>query len=377
LAIYRYEVDNQRFFKAFDVLEKAIADSVFPGAQVAVVNKNKLICSEGIGHLTYDVNSAKVSTGTLYDLSSLTKIIATTSIAMQLFDEEKLALDIPVSSYLPEFKGHNKDSVTIRHLLTHSSGLPGWEPLWEFAGNRSEALAYIYERSLVYEPGDSTIYSDLGIILLGEIFQIVSGKSIDRLTSDIMIEPLELKTLTYMPPDSIAWMIAPSEIGGELNREVIQGKVHDDNTYFLGGISSHAGLFSNAEDLAIISAMLLNNGIYKHHRFFLPATVKQWTTRQNLPEGSERSLGWDTPSDAGSSAGDFFSAGSYGHLGFTGTSLWIDPVREIAIVLLTNRTFPTRHKEGIFRVRREFHNAVMKEIIKEKTDTLSQSKSVN
>jgi CubicO group peptidase (beta-lactamase class C family) len=371
------EIDNERFSEAFHVLEQAMADSIFPGAQVAVVHKNELICSEGFGHQTYDVNSAEVNTGTLYDLSSLTKVAATTSIAMQLFEEEKIALDIPVCSYLPQFKGHNKDSVTIRHLLTHSSGLPGWEPLWEFSGNRSEALAHIYRRPLVYEPGDSTIYSDLGIILLGEIFQIVSGKSIDRLTKEIMIEPLELKTLTYMPPDSIFWMIAPSEIGGELNREVIQGKVHDDNTYFLGGISSHAGLFSNAEDLAIISAMFLNKGIYKHHRFFQPATVKRWTTRQNLPEGSERALGWDTPSDTGSSAGDYFSVESYGHLGFTGTSLWIDPVREIAIVLLTNRTFPTRNKEGIFQVRRDFHNAVMKELLKDKADTLSQSKSVN
>jgi beta-glucosidase-like glycosyl hydrolase/CubicO group peptidase (beta-lactamase class C family) len=358
------EIDNERFKEALNILEQGILDSVFPGAQVAVVHRNKLICSQGIGHLTYELNSPEVNAGSIYDLSSLTKVVATTTIAMRLSEGEKIGLDIPVNSYLPEFSGANKDSVTIKHLLTHSSGLPSWEPLWEYASDRSEALSYICDLPLIYHPGDSMVYSDLGIILLGEIIQNVTGQQLDRFVRDSIAGPLGLKTLNYMPEDSLTGSIAPSEIGGELNRGLIQGSVHDDNTYFLGGISSHAGLFSNAEDLAVFSVMCLNEGIYKHHRFFHPATVKEWTTRQNLPAGSERALGWDTPSDNESSAGDYFSAQSYGHLGFTGTSLWIDPVREIAIILLTNRTFPTRYNEGIFKVRRDFHNAVMKEILK-------------
>jgi CubicO group peptidase (beta-lactamase class C family) len=356
-------VDNVRFSDAFHILEDAVSDSVIPGAQVAVVHKNRLIASKGIGHFTYDPSSPEVNTGTLYDLSSLTKVLATTPLAMRLFEQEKISLEIPVNSYLPEFRGVEKDSVTLRHLLTHSSGLPAWEPLWEYTENRTEAISHICKMPLMYQPGDSTVYSDLGIILLGEIIGIVTGQPLNRLVSDSLADPLNLKTLTLLPEETLNSQIAPAEIRGELNRGVIQGQVHDDNAYFLGGIAGHAGLFSNAEDIAIFSEMLLNKGIYRHYRLFQPSTVDQWTNRQDLPPGSERGLGWDTPSDHGSSAGDYFSEGSYGHLGFTGTSLWIDPVREVAIVLLTNRTYPTRYNEGIYQVRRKFHNSVMQEIL--------------
>jgi CubicO group peptidase (beta-lactamase class C family) len=161
-----------------------------------------------------------------------------------------------------------------------------------------------------------------------------------------------------------------------MNRGLIHGEVHDENTHFMNGVSTHAGLFSTAEDLAALTQMLLNEGIYRHHRFFKPQTIKEWTARQNIPAGSERALGWDTPSDEESSAGDYFSAGSYGHLGFTGTSLWIDPNKDIAIILLSNRVHPTRERGGMFQVRRDFYNAAMKALLESEPDIIQEAKSV-
>lgn len=207
------------------------------------------------------------------------------------------------------------------------------------------------------------IYSDLGIIMVGEILKTVTGKPVDQLARQMIYKPMGMSNTMYNPPKELLPRIAPTEIGGSMNRGLIHGEVHDENTYFFGGVSSHAGLFSTAEDLASLSQMLLNGGIYRHHRFLKPQTIKYWTTRQELPPGSDRALGWDTPSDEGSSAGDYFSKGSFGHLGFTGTSVWIDPNRKIAIILLTNRVYPTRERGGMYQVRREFYNRAMKALL--------------
>jgi beta-N-acetylhexosaminidase len=348
---------------AYSVLEEAIVDSIFPGAQIAIVQNNELIASRGFGRQTYDLSSPAITPQTMYDLASVTKVAATTLIAMKLYEQNLIRLDISASNYLPQFQGGLKDSVTLRHLLTHSAGIRGWDKLWEHASNRQEALKYIYNLPLTYPPGDSMVYSDLGIIMVGEILNTVTGKSMDQLTADMFIRPLGLKTMMYNPPKEIWEKIAPTEIGGGMNRGLVHGTVHDENTFFLGGVSSHAGLFSNAEDLAVISQMLLNNGIYHHQRFFKPATIHEWTTPQNIPPSSVRALGWDTPSLKGSSAGDRFSAGSFGHTGFTGTSIWMDPERKIAIILLTNRVYPTRERPGIYQVRRDFYNAAMEALL--------------
>jgi CubicO group peptidase (beta-lactamase class C family) len=164
----------------------------------------------------------------------------------------------------------------------------------------------------------------------------------------------------YNPPKSLLPRIVPTEIGGSMNRGLIHGEVHDENTFFLNGVSSHAGLFSTAEDLAVVAQMLLNGGIYAHKRLLAPGTIAYWTRRQNLPPGSSRALGWDTPTPGKSTAGDYFGPRSFGHTGFTGTSIWIEPERKVAVILLTNRVHPTRKRGGIYQVRRDFHNAVMK-----------------
>ena len=359
------EAINDDFLQdAYLVLKKAIADSIFPGAQVAVVQDGKLIASRGFGHQTYDPNSPAVDTTTIYDLASVTKVAATTMVAMKLYEQKKLRLDIPVSSYIPEFHGGLKDSVTVRHLLTHSAGMHWWVPLWQHAKNREEALQYIYSLPLDYAPGDSMIYSDLGMIMVGRILEIVTGKPLDVLAREMIYQPMGMRHTMFNPPDSLLPRIAPTEIGGGLNRGLIHGEVHDENAFFLGGVSAHAGLFSTANDLAKLAQMLINGGIYRHHRFYKPETIKEWTTRQNLPPGSDRALGWDTPADSNSSAGDYFSPGSFGHLGFTGTSIWIDPNRKVAIILLTNRVHPTRERGGMHQVRRDFYNAAMKAILR-------------
>ncbi len=367
-------VDNQLFTEAFNVLENAITDSISPGAQVAIIYKNKLIASKGLGYLTYQPGSPEVTTETIYDLSSLTKVAATTLLVMQLYERNQLKLDIPVNSYLPRFQGGLKDSITVRHLLTHSAGIHWRKELWKIAQNKNQALNYIYELPLVYTPGDSMIYSDLGFIILGEIIETITGKTIDQLAEKMIYQPMGMNYTMYNPPKSLLGQIAPTEVGGDLNRGLIHGQVHDENAYFLNGVAPHAGVFSTAEDLAALAQMLLNGGIYRHKRFLLPQTIQYWTSRQNIPIGSERALGWDTPSDEGSSAGDFFSKNSYGHLGFTGTSIWIDPEKQIAIVLLTNRVHPTRERGGIRKLRRDFHNEAMKALLKHFGEEIPEDK---
>jgi beta-N-acetylhexosaminidase len=369
-------IDDDFMDEAYGVLKRAIKDSIFPGAQVAVIQQGKLIASRSFGHQTYETDSPVITAETLYDLASVTKVAATTAIAMQLYEQKKLRIDIPVKSYLPRFSGGLKDSVTIRHLLTHSAGILWWDSLWTRSKTKEEALEYIYKLPLVYPPGDSMIYSDLGIIMVGHILEIITGKPLNQLAQEMIYTPIGMTNTLFNPADSLKPRIAPTEIGGSMKRGLIHGEVHDENAYFLGGVSAHAGLFSTAEDLAKFAQMLINGGIYRHKRFFSPQTVRYWTTPQDMPPGSDRALGWDTPSEQGSSAGDYFSPGSFGHLGFTGTSLWVDPDRKLAIILLTNRVYPTREKKGIYEVRREFHNKVMQALLTKIAEEIPLEKTV-
>ena len=358
-------INNDQFEDAYGVINAAIADSIFPGAQLAILRRGEIVASKSFGRQTYDPSSPEITSETMYDIASLTKIIATTVVAMNLWEKKKIVLDIPLKSYLPGFSGGEKELVTIRHLLTHSSGIHWWTALWNQAADKEAAYQHIYELPLDFTPGDSMIYSDLGLILTMDIIETVSGESLDRLANRLYYKPLGMKNTMYNPPKELLGRIAPTEIGGSMDRGLIHGDVHDENAFFLGGVSSHAGLFSTAEDLASMAQMLINGGIYKHRRFFKPETIEYWTTRQLITPKSDRAIGWRTPTTPKSSAGDYFSEGSYGHTGFTGTSFWIDPNREIALILLTNRVHPTRERGGMYKVRRDFHNSVMRALLKE------------
>ncbi len=365
-------INDELFSEAYEVINKAIADSVFPGAQMAILRKGELVSNKSFGHQTYDTSSPEISSETMYDLASVTKIVATTLLSMNLWEKKKIVLDIPVKSYLPEFSGGEKDNATIRHLLTHSSGAHWWTDLWNQAANKEEAYKHIYDLPLDYAPGDSMIYSDLGLILMMDIIETVTGKPLDKLANSLFYRPLGMKNTMYTPPKELLGRIAPTEIGGSMSRGLIHGDVHDENAFFLGGVSSHAGLFSTAEDLAVLAQMLINGGIYKHRRFFKPETIDYWTTRQFITPNSDRAIGWRTPTTLKSSAGDYFSEGSFGHTGFTGTTFWVDPNREIAIILLTNRVHPTRERKGIYKVRRDFHNSVMRALLKEMGEPVTE-----
>ena len=348
---------------AFQVIERAIADKAFPGATVAVGYRGKLSV-HAFGDLSYAADSAAVDTRTMYDIASLTKVVATTTLVAKLAEGDfpvPLDLDARVARYLPEWTSGPqpewRQRATVRHLLTHTSGLPAFKEYWRTSKNKQDTLTKIFREPLEYEPGTREIYSDLGIILLAEIVERLTGRTLDDLTKTYITTPLAIKDTMFRPPKTLWPRIAPTEIDNNLRHRLVQGEVHDENAFAMGGVSGHAGLFSTAPDLAAFCQMLLNGGVYAHHRILRRATVAQFTTPQHLSSGT-RTLGWAVPTEGGSS-GHYFSAHSFGHTGFTGTSIWIDSDRELFVVLLTNRVYSTRENQKIAQLRPAFHDAVM------------------
>ena len=331
------------------VLDEFVAQGAFPGGVVAVGYRGALVHLHPFGHLSYDEDAPLVEENTIYDLASLTKVVATTTMAMILVDEGRLDLDEKVQDYLPLFQGPGKEDVTVRHLLTHRSGIDWWAPLYEDAEGTEEYLARIQAMDLVYEPGTEYKYSDLGIILLGEILERVAGQPLEVFVQERVFGPLAMTDTLYVPGEDLLPRIAPTEFDTWRGR-LVQGEVHDENAFALGGIAPHAGLFSTAGDLARFCQMLVNGGVLEHHRIVSRETVELFTRRAGTDD-SMRALGWDTKSPEKSSAGMFFSPRSFGHTGFTGTSIWIDPDRELFVVLLTNRVHPTRENPLIREAR--------------------------
>jgi CubicO group peptidase (beta-lactamase class C family) len=242
--------------------------------------------------------------------------------------------------------------------MTHTSGLPPFKEYWRTSSGRADTLGKIFAEPLEYEPGTKVVYSDLGIILMAEIIQRLTGKPLDQLAREYIFDPLGMSNAMYNPPKNLWPETAPTEIDNQLRHRLVQGEVHDENAYAIGGVSGHAGVFSTSPDLAAFCQMLLNRGIYAHHRIVKRATLSEFTAPQALAKDT-RTLGWVVPTEGGSS-GHYFSAHSYGHTGFTGTTIWIDPDRQLFVVLLTNRVNPTRENVKIARVRPAVHDAVMK-----------------
>jgi CubicO group peptidase (beta-lactamase class C family) len=292
----------------------------------------------------------------LWDLASLTKVVGMTTAMMQLVEQDRVDLDAPVSRYIPEFAGEGKDRVTVRHLLTHSSGLPSWRPLYKEALTPDTALAIIYATPLDTVPGARMVYSDLGAIIAGKIVERVSGEPLDVYLGRHLTGPLGMTSTTYRPDASLRARIAPTEFDPWRQR-LVHGEVHDENAYMLGGVSGHAGLFSTAADLTRFARMMLNGGTLDGVRVLRPQTIAQFTAVQD-PTLSHRALGWETPSGR-NSAGSRMSARAFGHTGFTGTSLWMDPERGTFVVLLSNRVNPSRQNSRIVQVRIALADAVM------------------
>ena len=322
------------------VVTRGIKAGGFPGAAVVVGRKGAAVWEKGFGRIDWATSSTRVSaTETIYDLASLTKVIGTTTAVMILFDEGRIQLDAPVVTYLPEFTGGYKDSVTVRQLLEHRSGLPADRDLWRMAHTPAEARQIVLEAPLECKPGQCYIYSDLGAITLGMMVERVTGQGLDVFLHERVFAPLGMVNTFFKPADSLKSRVAPTEVSPPRGYP-LQGEVHDENAYALGGVAGHAGLFSTASDLSIFAQMILEGGEYKGVRIVSDSTVKLFTTRA----AGSRALGW-AMADGQWGSGRFMSEGSFGHVGYTGTSLWIDPEREMFVILLTNRVHAARARQ--------------------------------
>jgi len=346
----------------FDDVDATVArfieSKAFPGAVLAVGRDGALVHLKAYGRRTYDAGAPAMTTDTLFDLASLTKVIATTTMAMMLQDEGRLDLDRPVRDYFSTFTGGAKDKIRVRDLLTHSSGIDWWAPLYKEARSMPEYLARILPMELKYEPGTKSVYTDLGVMMLGDILERSAGTDLNTFVKRRIFEPLKMRDTGYKPSESLRPRIAPTEVDNEWRKRLVWGEVHDENAFGLGGVAPHAGLFGTAPDLARFATMLLRGGVFENRRFIAPATVAQFTTRGTVPDSS-RALGWDTPSE-NSSAGTLMSKRAFGHTGFTGTSMWMDPETGVFVILLTNRVHPTRDNIQIREARPQIADAVMR-----------------
>ena len=319
------------------VVERGIKAGGYPGASVIVGRKGAAVYEKGFGRLTWSSSSIPVDAQrTIYDVASLSKVVGTTTAIMILYDENKIRLDDPIVSYIPTFGGGDKDKVTVRQLLTHTSGLPAGRDIWRIAQTPLEARALVLSTPLEGRPGAQYIYSDLGADVLGLLVEVVSGEPLDKFLTRRVFDPLGMNETMYRPADSLRYRIAPTEVTPPRGYP-LRGEVHDENAYALGGVAGHAGLFSTAADLSVFAQMMLNGGEYNGVQIISKQTVDLFTSRSF----GHRALGWDTAEgDYGS--GRFLGPTAYGHTGFTGTSMWIDPEREMFVILLTNRVHAAR-----------------------------------
>ncbi len=314
------------------VIERGMKAGGYPGAAVVVGRKGATVWEKGFGKLGWTSSAANVvASRSIYDLASLTKVVGTTTAVMILFDQGKLRLDDPVVRYIPEFTGGGRERVTIRLLLEHRSGLPAGRDIWRVAHSPEEARAAIIATPLFAAPGQYYEYSDLGADMLGFVVEAATGAPLDQLLADKVFAPLGMGDTRFRPDASLRARIAPTELTPPRGYP-IRGEVHDENAYALGGVAGHAGLFSTASDLSIFAQMMLNGGTYNGTRIVADSTVALFTRRS----AGTRALGWDTCAGH-SGCGTYMGPNAYGHTGFTGTSLWIDPDREMFVVLLTNR----------------------------------------
>lgn len=409
-----YDGQGERFSSASAILREAIAQRLFPAASVAVTHKGHLIALKAFGKLVYETNDEgtpsfslpvperqgghfDVKTSTLFDLASVTKVVATTTMAAILYERGLLDLDAPVVSTIPEFLRDwsgtldpRRQDVTFRMVLAHSSGLQAYERLFKRCHSRDEMLHAVLTTPLTADPGTRAEYSDIGFIILGIALERMAGESLDSFSRREIFGPLAMIHTTFTPPTDLRPEIPPtaderpciadkgggdtpvretqnspqmprgSQTGTEIHtrsrfrNRIIQGEVQDENASVLGGVAGHAGMFSTAEDIALFALAALNGG----HPILRPETFALFTHRQPSPPNTSRALGWDTPSHP-SQSGKYFGPRSFGHLGFTGTSLWIDPDRELSVTLLTNRTWPDCSNQAIKQLRPRFHDAVI------------------
>jgi CubicO group peptidase (beta-lactamase class C family) len=364
-------------------LQQAVEAGTFPGVVLMVEQQGAVVYEAAVGRRFPQEPDSAVTLDTWYDLASLTKVLATTTAWLLLVEQGLATLETPINQILEELRGSPIGSATVAELLTHSSGLPGWRPYHEriaaievaqagFLGSREArraVLGYIAKEDLQYERGSRSLYSDLGFMLLGFGVERLSGESLDRFSRRRIYDPLEAYPLSYVPrqplslhtaPPESELLIAPTEEDPWRGRTLC-GEVHDENAFALGGIAGHAGLFGTARAVLAVGKAWLE-GRKGHSGLLDPCLAQRFTMRQPAVPNSSWALGWDTPSSP-SSSGTLFSSESFGHLGYTGTSLWIDPSKDLQVVLLSNRVHPTRRNDGIRAFRPLIHDLVYRELV--------------
>ena len=345
-------------------LENAIQDSAWPGNVLLASKSGEIFIHNSNGFHTYS-KKREMSPSDIFDLASLSKVISTTAAIMILIDQKELKLDTKVYEIFPSILRsddkfvNEKKAISIRHLLTHTAGFPPFKKYFSMDIKKREIINDICSTKLLHKPGDETVYSDLGMILLGKIVEYITGTSLDIFVSDYIYKPLGMGSTFYNPSKKKLKRIVPTEIVSGYREGLIHGEVHDENAHKLGGVVGHAGLFSSARDLAVFSQMMLNGGIYGGKRIFKKSTVNQFASRAMVDTNSYRCLGWDSPSGE-ASGGIYLSDHSYGHTGYTGTSLWIDPDNDLFVILLTNSVHPKRDNKtpNYFDWRQRVHSGV-------------------
>jgi CubicO group peptidase (beta-lactamase class C family) len=359
-----------------------VAQGAAPGAVLAITHGGRRFI-HATGQLGADDPGSPGST-TIYDLASVTKVVGLVPAAMLAIQDGQLDLDARVQSYVPAFSGSGKEQVTIRMLLAHASGLPAWRPLFRQANSRTEAMALLDSTPLASAPGTVEIYSDLNAVILTQVLESIYRQRLDSLLEERLFEPLGMTSTGYLPSPALRHRVAPTEMDPWRGR-LLRGEVHDENAAVMDGVSGHAGLFSSAEDMLIFAEWMLEarSGGQAVRRsshevedlkrptarppdrpIVRTSLVSEFTRRQNLIPGSSRALGWDTPSPGGS-AGNHLSRRSFGHTGFTGTSIWIDPEQQLAIILLSNRVNPTRNNARWHPIRGKIADLVMTTLIED------------
>lgn len=339
---------GQSFASIDDAVREGIQKGIYPGAVVIIGRRDSLLYARGYGHFTWNPSSpVPRPDSTLWDIASITKVVSTAGTALRLVDQGKLDLEAPVRRYLPRFSGGPKNLVTVRMLLDHTSGLRSYVPFYLKArGSRARAIDLLYAQPLVRVPGDSAEYSDLNALFLGLVLEKVSGLPLDQLAKREVFGPLGMTQTRYKPPASLKRRIVPS---GMWRGHPVPGDVNDQNAVAMGGVAGHAGVFSTGMDLARYAAVWLRSGAGPEGQWVRPETMGRFLVKG--PHTGSRLLGWDTPeidpaAEEPSVFGSLISEAGYGHTGFTGTELWIDPARDLFLVFLTNRAFDPRVRES-------------------------------
>lgn len=349
-------------------LRQSVACGDVPGAVVCVAYRGEVVWHEAYGAAAWVPERRAMRRRTLFDIASLTKVMVTTPLVLMAHRDGVLRLDDPLRRFYPA--GPGVGAVTLRQLLSHSGGFADWLPLYAKLGldgtarqRRQRATALILREPLAYAPGQKSVYSDLGFIVLGDILETCYGQSLDILFEHRVTRPLGLHRVAYRPPDVLSEdEDNPSAFAAtercDWRGRVLSGEVHDANAWIMGGVAAHAGLFATAAGVwAFVHGML--EAAAGRRDWLTPALLRQSWQRQATPPGTTRALGWDTPTPGRSSAGAFFSVNTIGHLGFTGCSVWVDLEQRVSVVLCTNRVHPSRQADGIARLRPRVHDLVM------------------